>query len=389
MECRLRPTAVNTGRPYVTFMMEADTLQRSTHALSRFVLDHLPDPVLVLDTSGNIVESNRAARDGERYSDISEPFQQREVPPSVASFLARLRATGHARLELGRRSSAPEQPPLELRGVAVDRYFIVTLERNAKVAALEGELRQFRRVETLGLLTARLVHDLNNLLLPILLFSRDLTSELEERGQNATLARDIEATAERAAWLVKSVLGFARPRPWRVQPVTLGSVVSALRPLMELITGPDIKLILALDEQPLQVNVDRSQLEQAILNLVSNAKNAMPHGGELTITSTQASLGQQHHERDGLLAPHVVLIVNDTGVGMTDDVQRRAFDPFFTTRAATGGTGLGLTSVQQFVRESHGLIMLDSEAGRGTTIVIHLPRAEKEREAPTSAGLSH
>lgn len=370
-------------------MMEADTLQRSSHALSRFVLDHLPDPVILLDTSGNIIESNRAARDGERYSELFEPFQRKEVPPSVAGFLARLRATGHARLELSRRGSAEEQPPLELRGVAVDRYFVVTLERNAKVAALEGELRHFRRVETLGLLTARLVHDLNNLLLPILLFSRDLTNELEERGQNATLARDIEATTERAAWLVKSVLGFARPRPWRVQPATLSSVVSALRPLMELITGPDIKLRLELDERPLQVSVDRPQLEQAILNLVSNAKNAMPHGGELTITTTQASLGQQHHQDEGLRAPHVVLIIHDTGVGMPDDVQRRAFDPFFTTRAATGGTGLGLTSVQQFVRENHGVIRLDSEAGRGTTVIIHLPRAEREKEARPSAGPSH
>jgi signal transduction histidine kinase len=198
------------------------------------------------------------------------------------------------------------------------------------------------------------------------------------------LARDIEATAERASSLVKSVLGFARPRPWRVQPVTLSSVVSALRPLIELITGPEIKLVLALDERPLQVNVDRSQLEQAILNLISNARNAMPHGGELTITTTQASLGQ-HHGNEGLLSPHVVLIIHDTGVGMPDDVQRRAFDPFFTTRAASGGTGLGLTSVQQFVRENQGLIMLDSEAGRGTTVVVHLPRAEKESPAGVSA----
>lgn len=368
-------------------MMEA-TSQCSTHVLSRFVLDHLPEPVLVLDTTGNIIQANRAARDGERYSEIAEPFQQKELPPSVVSFLGRLRATGRAQLELGRRGAPEEQPPLKLQGVEVDRYFVVTLERNTRVAALEGELRHFRRVETLGLLTARLVHDLNNLLLPMLVFSRDLASELEERGQNATLARDIEATAERASSLVKSVLGFARPRPWRAQPVNLSSVISALRPLIELITGADINLVLALDERPLQVHVDRSQLEQAILNLVSNAKNAMPHGGELTLTTTQASLGQRHGD-EGVLSPHVVLIVDDTGIGMPDDVQRRAFDPFFTTRAAGGGTGLGLTSVQEFVRENHGLIMLDSEAGRGTTVILHLPRAEKDKEAPAGARARH
>lgn len=360
--------------------------QPAGRVLSRFVLEHLPEPVLVLDAEGHVIEENRSAREGERYSNLTEPFSRGKLSPNTIEFLDRLRATGHGRLALPHPTSAEDRPGVNLQGFAVDGCFVITLERDSKLTALEAEVRHFRRVETLGLVTARIVHDLNNLLMPLLLFSRDLASELEASGHSANLARDIESTAERAASLVKSVLAFARPQPLRVQPVSINSVVSSLRPLMDLMTGPEVKLVLSLDDRPLQLNVDRGLLEQAILNLVSNAKNAMPHGGELNLTTARASLGQQRGAQ-GRLSPHAVLIVHDTGVGMTEDVQRRAFDPFFTTRAASGGTGLGLTSVQSFVSESNGFVTVDSEAGRGTTVVIHLPLLEKE--APAASRMTH
>jgi signal transduction histidine kinase len=343
--------------------------------LSRFVLDHLPEPVIVLDSAGKLLEANRAARDA-AGPDIAAPFGGDELAPTVSSFLDRSRHAGGARLELPPTPADPARAPLYLRGVAIGDYFVVRLERSVEQTAVLAELNHFRRVETLGLLTARIVHDVNNLLTPVLLFTRDLIADLEARGENALLVREIETTAERAASLLKSVLGFARPRPAQVQPVSLNSAIAGLRPIIELLVGPEIRLVFSLHDTPLHVEVDRVQLEQTLLNLVSNAKSAMPHGGQLSITTCQASLGQQHAGGQRWCS-HAVLIVNDTGIGMTEDVRRRALEAFFTTRAASGGTGLGLSSVQQFVKESRGLLTLNSEAGRGTTVVIRLPRAER------------
>lgn len=158
--------------------------------------------------------------------------------------------------------------------------------------------------------------------------------------------------------------------------------VFGIRPLLELLISPDVKLVLALDGRPLQVDVDRVQLEQSLLNLASNANQAMANGGELRIATRPAGPG---HGGGAELsrATHAVLTVSDTGAGMSREVQQRAFEPFFTTRPAGGGTGLGLSCVQQFVHDNDGFIELESEPGRGTSISLHLPLAAAAGRAST------
>jgi signal transduction histidine kinase len=342
-------------------------------ALSRFVVEHLSQPVFVLDPAGNVVAANRAA-DPDAHPDLTAPFRAETRDAEVVAFLECLRATGQASLENYPEWTSGGQPAFQLRGTALDGFFVVTVEPpRPRSAPRESEQRQLRRLDTLGLLTARVAHDINNLLTPLLLLSRELVTDLEATGQNPTVAQEIELTAQRAACLLQSLLGFVRPTRNRTELLTLNTAVSEMRPLLDMLAGPDVQITLSVDDRPPKVQVDRVQLEQSLLNLVSNSIHAMPQGGTLRISVTHT------HAQPGNGSPsptHAVLVVDDTGCGMTPDVQQRAFDAFFTTRAAAGGTGLGLSSVQHFVKEHSGRITLDSEAGRGTRIAIHLPAAE-------------
>lgn len=355
--------------------------------LARFVLQHLEAPMLVLDGDGTIVETNRAMAELEDR-ELSALLSAPAASPLMAGFLAELRANGRAARELPATRhdepgvlarQAPSDPLRRPRlvGVAIDEHMIVTLQSSTPSSTLEEELRQCRRMQTLGLMTARIIHDLNNLLTPILIFSRDLTEDRTLEAEARGLVRDLESAAQRAAALVKDVLEFARPRAPAVDTVNLNAVILAMRPMINLALGKNVTLRVSLDTGPTHVRVDRGRLEQTLLNLVNNAVSAMPHGGELCVATANVSVSPPHAEGAAPSA-YVALVLNDTGIGMTDEVRARAFDAFFTTRSALGGTGLGLSSVREFVRDSAGLIQIDSEVGRGTSVIIHLPRVPRE-----------
>lgn len=357
--------------------------------LAQFVLQHMPEPALVLDRDGTIVETNRAMAELEDRG-LSALLRSPTASPIMEGFLAELRANGYAARELPPSAAeatqslavAAREPArrAKLAGVVIDDHMVITLASASDAHVVTDEVRQCRRLQTLGLMTARIVHDLDNLLTPILIFSRDLTDSAALAGEAHDLVRDLESAAERAA-LVKDILDFARPRAAEVEIVSLNSVILALRPMMNLALGKNVTLRISLDERTTHVRVDRAQLEQTLLNLVNNAVSAMPHGGELRITTANVSVNTQHDE-DNAPTAYVVLVMSDTGIGMTDEVRARAFDDFFTTRSALGGTGLGLSSVRRFVRESKGLIQIESEVGRGTSVIIHLPRALREQGRP-------
>ncbi len=365
--------------------------------LAHFVLQHMPEPTLVLDRDGTIVETNRAMAELDDRG-LSALLRSPLASPVMAGFLAELRANGHAVRELlpppaeAAEPRALQETPEPARaarviGVAIDEHMVVTLE--SAESALAAELRQCRRIQTLGLMTARIVHDLNNLLTPILLFSRELaeTATLEDDGR--ALVRDLESAAHRAAMLVKDILDFSRPRPSELETVSLNSVILALRPMLNLALGKNVTLRISLDERATHVRIERARLEQTLLNLVNNAVSAMPHGGELRVTTACVNVGQQPGE-SVTTGAYVVLVLSDTGIGMADEVRARAFDDFFTTRSALGGTGLGLSSVRQFVRDSQGLIHIESEIGRGTSVIIHLPRVERDLGRATARpGATH
>jgi PAS domain S-box-containing protein len=236
------------------------------------------------------------------------------------------------------------------------------LQEAAEHAEAEAALRQSQKMEALGQLTGGIAHDFNNLLAGIL-GNLELACARLDAGRVAEVRPLLEAAAgagQRGAALTARLLGFARQQPLDPVPVDVNALVRNTTELFGRTVGAGVELCTALDGQDCRAICDANQLENALLNLVINARDAMPQGGRLTISTGR---------RDG----HVALEVADTGSGMPDSVRERAFDPFFTTKPVGQGTGLGLSMVYGFVRQSGGEARIDSAPGRGTRVTLLLP----------------
>ncbi|WOJ88734.1 ATP-binding protein [Methylocapsa polymorpha] len=268
--------------------------------------------------------------------------------------------------------------PEQLRQ-ANDSLALHVKERDAALAALRKEvderrlaqdmLRQAQKMEAVGQLTGGVAHDFNNLLTAVLMSldraarqSEIADPKLAKSLQTATLA------AEKAAALTNRMLAFARKQPLKPMSVGVNELVSHLAPLLKNALGEHRALVLDLDPEVGNVWVDRNQLEQALLNLTVNARDAMESRGEMKITTRTIEMG-----RGGEKVLGAEIEVADTGCGMSKEVQTRAFDPFFTTKPVGKGSGLGLSQVYGFVQQSDGMIQLESAPEHGTRISIQLP----------------
>ncbi len=247
---------------------------------------------------------------------------------------------------------------------------------------VEAALRQSQKMEAVGQLTGGLAHDFNNLLQGIS-GSLELMRHRAAQGRTAEFGRYIETamgSANRAAALTHRLLAFSRRQTLDPKPTDMNHLVSGMEDLFRRTVGPSIKLETSLVGEPWPILCDSNQLENALLNLVINARDAMPNGGQLLIETTNTVLRDRRGApkdwppQDVPPGDYVALSVADTGVGMTSDVIARAFDPFFTTKPAGQGTGLGLSMIYGFVQQSGGHVRLRSEAGQGTTAAIYLPR---------------
>ncbi|HEX6767333.1 MAG TPA: ATP-binding protein [Polyangiaceae bacterium] len=252
-----------------------------------------------------------------------------------------------------------------VEGFPVGDFVVMKARGGTERRPLEDELGRLRRIEALALLTASVIHDFNNLMTPMLALSGSLAGELQSSSRTRELVSDIESIASRTAALFRDLVKVTKPRQNPPVAVEVDRVVAAMQPLFERLVGTEVELVVSV-ETAARISVERSRFERALLNLVSNAQQAMPGGGTLTIGVSRVPA------RDGE-APMVELVVRDTGEGMTDFVRTHACDDFFTTRDGSGGTGLGLSSVKRFVSDSSGEIRLESAPGRGTTVVIRLP----------------
>jgi PAS domain S-box-containing protein len=253
------------------------------------------------------------------------------------------------------------------------------------VKLLEAELRQSQKMEAIGRLAGGIAHDFNNLLTVILGYLDDVA--LGAQGVDAL--REVRVAAERAAQLTSQLLAFSRRQVLQPEPTNLNELVSSLERMLRRIVGEDIELETTLDPQLGTVRVDRSQFDQVLLNLVVNARDAMPRGGRLTIETGNIDLAEPPSGRPALpTGPCVRLTVTDSGAGMARETLERLFEPFFTTKGRSG-TGLGLPMVYGIVKQSGGDIRVFSAPGEGTTFTILLPRVEEpvpdRRERPDVA----
>jgi hypothetical protein len=261
-----------------------------------------------------------------------------------------------------------------------------------RVRLMEDALRQSQKMEAVGQLTGGIAHDFNNLLTGILgslelLDLRLRQGRLQDLGRYTGTAR---SAAERAAALTHRLLAFSRRQTLDPQPVALAQLVIGLEDLIQRSIGPQIVLEHAADPQLWLTHIDASQLENALLNLCLNARDAMPEGGRIRIVLANETLANPQAEQLTLPAgDYVRLTVGDNGSGMSDEVRARAFDPFFTTKPLGQGTGLGLSMVHGFVLQSGGEIRIDSAPGEGTQVHLYLPRYRLTpvASAPVAAAL--
>jgi signal transduction histidine kinase len=243
---------------------------------------------------------------------------------------------------------------------------------------LEEQLVQSQKMEGIGRLAGGVAHDFNNLLTAILGYAELMEAQLgDDEGLRSEL-REIRSAGERAAALTRQLLAFSRRQVLQPRTLDLNTVVSDVEKMLARLIGEDITLVTRLEPALGSVKADPGQLEQVLMNLAVNARDAMPEGGTLTFATANAELNVDFVavHPGALPGAHVLLMVTDTGTGMTDEVRSHAFEPFFTTKERGKGTGLGLATAYGIVKQSGGYITVDSEAGRGTTFRIYLPRVE-------------
>ena len=273
---------------------------------------------------------------------------------------------------------------------SVQRVLRLQQERAARARAesalveSEAQFRQLQKLEAVGRLAGGLAHDFNNLLTVIMGQSQVLLSEMDEHDPLRNRVEELHKAGDRARLLIRQLLTFSRKQPSEAKVLSLNTVLVEFEPMLGRLIGEDIQLTLRPSVDDLKVKTDPAWLEQVVMNLVVNAKDAMPEGGKLTIETTGVDLEHAPLYHINPMAPgaYVRLSVTDSGCGMTREVQSHIFEPFFTTKEEGKGTGLGLSTVFGIVTQSGGGLDVTSKIGEGTRFDVYLPRVENEVMVP-------
>ncbi|MFZ5453375.1 MAG: PAS domain S-box protein [Thermodesulfobacteriota bacterium] len=248
-----------------------------------------------------------------------------------------------------------------------------------EVKRLENQLTQAQRMEAVGILAGGIAHDFNNLLTAIMGYGELMKMDLDKNDPHYHYTDEIMKTATRGSTLTHQLLAFSRKQILQPSVLSINNLVNNMEKLLRRLIGEDVELVTIIDPELGAVRADKGQIEQIIMNLAVNARDAMPYGGKLTIETANALLDEDYGRShlDVVPGPYVMLAVSDNGMGMDTPTQAHIFEPFFTTKTLGQGTGLGLATVYGIVKQSGGHIWVYSEKGQGTTFKIYLPRVEK------------
>ncbi len=248
-------------------------------------------------------------------------------------------------------------------------------EAEREKALLEEQLRQSQKMETAGRLAGGIAHDFNNIIAAILAYCDFLLKGLNDGKPRGEDVEEIKKAGLRAAALTRQLLAFSRKQVLSPEVLDVGQVLRGMKAMLGRLLGEDIKFSIVTPKHPLRIKADPCHLEQVLLNLCVNARDAMPKGGKLTLEASRVRMDEAYIQRHGTIAPgdYTLLTVSDTGNGISVEAQAHIFEPFFTTKPKGKGTGLGLSTVHGIVKQSGGHIAVYSEAGRGTVFKIYFP----------------
>jgi PAS domain S-box-containing protein len=372
----------------VTEHRQTEKALRESEGRYRFLADSVPDKNFTTDSHGRWDYCNRRWCDytgltigqsiGQQWTSVLHP---EDVPQSVAQWSDSVRTGAAYEAEFRLRNQEGKYrwflargfPMRDHRGDIVRWFGICTDIEDFKQT--QEQLHQSRKMEAVGRLAGGVAHDFNNLLMVIIGYGRMLSDAAELQGTPSTEAEQILYAAERAAELTRQLLTFGRRQIVQPRLVNLNSVVRETETLIRRLIGEDIAIRTDLDPELLPVKIDPGQMEQVIVNLAANARDAMPGGGQLIVETANVDLDQPYVSGHSTVAPgrYVMLAVSDTGQGMDPETQSHIFEPFFTTKGPGKGTGLGLSTVYGIVKQGGGQIWTYSEPGEGTTFKIYLP----------------
>ena len=270
-------------------------------------------------------------------------------------------------------------------------YFEVIAEDVSHQRTVEHRLRHVQKMEAVGRLAGGIAHDFNNVLGVITGYAEMLADRAEDSPQILAMARDISKAAERGGTLTRQLLAFSRQQVLQPRIINIGEHIKAIEDLLRRVLGEDIHLFVDVGKEPIHLRADPTQLEQVIMNLVVNARDAMPSGGRLSIEVSGVNLDEEYCNQNLEARPgsYVRIAIGDTGCGMSTEVLARLFEPFFTTKESGKGTGLGLATVYGILKQSGGHITVYSEVGQGTTFKVHLPLCEQQASLPDAPALNN
>ena len=361
----------------------------------RSMFDHAPYGIYHVLADGTILDGNNAFVElvGCTTVDEARELNSRSlyVDPAVReSLLTRWRDKTLAREEAEWRLRDGQLRHVSLSGRVLDSHadvFEVFVEDITERKRLEADFHHKRKMEAIGRLAGGVAHDLNNWLTVIVGYAELMLDDAADPAVREGL-QEILSASRAATGVTRNLLAFSRKQVLHLRTTDLNHVVREFRNLVERIIGEHIRVDVEVPDEPVRIKADPTQIQQVLMNLSVNARDAMPSGGMLTVRTVAMELTE--HDLVGANAPpgeYGAVVVADTGVGMTPDVRERLFEPFFTTKDTGKGTGLGMAVVYGIVRQLGGYITVDSEVGRGTTFTMYFPAADAEeaREGATVA----
>ena len=376
----------------ITEHRKADGALLEEKKFSDAVIDSLPGLFYIIDEAGNIIRWNKNLQEVFGYSQEELTNKNaldffREDRELVSSKIHEVFQVGSAQVEARMVTKYGVSISFMLTGFRIvmnDRPYLVGVGIDiSERKRLEYELRHSQKMESIGTLAGGISHDFNNILTAIIGYGSLLQMKMRDDDPLKHNVNQILASANRAASLTQGLLAYSRKQVLNPQLVNLNEIIIKVERLLERIIGDDVEFKCILTDKDVTVLADPGQIEQILMNIATNARDAMPDGGYLYIETQRVDLDEASAKAHDIRNPgtYAQILVTDSGMGMDQKTRERIFEPFFTTKDVGQGTGLGLAMVYGIIKQHHGFVEVESEVGMGTTLKIYLPIAQKAEEA--------